>query len=125
MIRLEVAVTDRSVDAFFAGTVFLVTSAPAARASFPSLSTGAALPGWVRRRRAAGALVFADVGWDERNGWSRGVLGQLTDVDAFVPNEAEAMAYTGTSTARDALYALGSRFASSAARRPPRPWMTS
>jgi sugar/nucleoside kinase (ribokinase family) len=85
----------------------LVTTAPAARATFLSLSTGAELPGWIRKQRAAGALVFADVGWDEQYGWSREVLAQLSSVDVFMPNEAEAMAYTGTSTVRDALYALG------------------
>jgi sugar/nucleoside kinase (ribokinase family) len=85
----------------------LVTTVPRARASFLSLSTGAELPGWLSEQREAGALVFADVGWDERYGWSREVLGQLSGVDVFVPNEAEAMAYTGTSTARDALHALG------------------
>jgi sugar/nucleoside kinase (ribokinase family) len=85
----------------------LVRTVPRARASFLSLSTGAELPGWLHEQRKAGALVFADVGWDERYGWSREVLGQLSGVDVFVPNEAEAMAYTGTSTVRDALYALG------------------
>jgi len=85
----------------------LVAAPPLARASFLSLSTGAALPSWAGAQRSAGALLFADVGWDERHGWPAEVLGQLASVDVFVPNESEAMAYTGTSTARAALRALG------------------
>lgn len=85
----------------------LTETVPRAGATFVSLSTGAGLPAWIASQRAAGAIVFADVGWDERYGWSRDVLGQLGGVDVFVPNGAEAMAYTGTSTPRAALRALG------------------
>lgn len=86
----------------------LVPSVPAAALSFLSLSTGTDLPDWVRAQRAAGGLVFADVGWDERYGWSAEALAAgLAEVDVFVPNDAEAMAYTGTTTPRAALRALG------------------
>jgi sugar/nucleoside kinase (ribokinase family) len=85
----------------------LTETVPRAGATFVSLSTGAGLPAWISLQRAAGAVVFADVGWDERYGWSRDVLSQLGGVDVFVPNEAEAMAYTGASTPRAALRALG------------------
>lgn len=61
---------------------------------------------WVERARAAGALVFADVGWDPTGRWSRGVLDQLAVCDAFLPNATEAMAYTRTRTAGEALYVL-------------------
>jgi sugar/nucleoside kinase (ribokinase family) len=86
----------------------LVPSVPAAAMSFLSLSTGAEVPDWVRLQRAAGGLVFADVGWDERFGWSPDALAAgLAEVDVFVPNEAEAMAYTGARTPEAALRALG------------------
>jgi sugar/nucleoside kinase (ribokinase family) len=38
--------------------------------------------------------------------WSHSVLDQLSVCDAFLPNAVEAMAYTGTDTPREALYAL-------------------
>jgi len=64
---------------------------------------------WVQQARAGGALVFADVGWDPTQQWSPSVLDQLEHCHAFMPNEVEAMAYTRTATAHDALYALGDR----------------
>jgi sugar/nucleoside kinase (ribokinase family) len=85
----------------------LTKTVPRAGATFVSLSTGARLPSWIASQRAAGAIVFADVGWDERYGWSRDALDQLTGIDVFVPNDVEAMAYTGASTPRAALRALG------------------
>lgn len=85
----------------------LTETIPRARATFVSLSTGTGLPAWIAAQRAADAIVFADVGWDERYGWSRDVLSQLSGVDVFVPNDAEAMAYTGAGTPRAALRALG------------------
>jgi sugar/nucleoside kinase (ribokinase family) len=72
----------------------------------------AAEPGessWVDLARADGALVFADVGWDESGEWSAATLEPLSSCHAFVPNAAEAMAYTRTDTPRDALYALADR----------------
>ena len=56
-----------------------------------------------------GALVFADVGWDDTGVWSESVLQQLSLCHAFLPNAQEAMAYTRTDTPRDALYALADR----------------
>lgn len=85
----------------------LVEALPTARACFVSLEGG--VPPWLRAQRAAGALVFAGVGWDPAHAWSRAVLDALADVDVFVPNAAEAMAYTRTSTPRQALRALASR----------------
>ncbi len=63
-------------------------------------------PTWVEKARAAGALVFADVGWDPSGRWPREVLDQLTVCDAFLPNAVEAMAYTRTRTPTEALYVL-------------------
>ncbi|HVQ93738.1 MAG TPA: PfkB family carbohydrate kinase [Mycobacteriales bacterium] len=62
--------------------------------------------GWVRRAHAAGALVFADVGWDPARRWAGAVLDRLAYCHAFTPNAAEAMAYTRTDTPRAALARL-------------------
>ena len=61
---------------------------------------------WWEPSRAAGALVFADVGWDPTEVWDRAVLRRLTGCHAFTPNEVEAMAYTRTDSASDALSRL-------------------
>ena len=61
---------------------------------------------WADQSAAAGALVFADVGWDPTGNWSQELLAQLGVCHAFMPNAQEAMAYTRTSNAKDALYAL-------------------
>lgn len=66
-------------------------------------------PTWVDLARKEDALVFADVGWDGGGAWSMSVLDQLEYCDAFLPNAGEAMAYTRTETAQDALYALADR----------------
>lgn len=67
------------------------------------------IPPWVAARRAAGTTVFADVGWDATGRWHPAVLDRLEQVDVFMPNEVEAMAYTRTSSARAALAALARR----------------
>ena len=64
---------------------------------------------WVDAARRRGAVVFADVGWDPEERWDRAVLDRLSHCDAFLPNAVEAMAYTGTSSAHDALFALADR----------------
>lgn len=64
---------------------------------------------WVEQARREGALVFADVGWDDSGQWASRTLEQLASCHAFMPNAAEAMAYTRTATPRDALYALADR----------------
>lgn len=66
-------------------------------------------PSWADRAYADGSMVFADVGWDSTGTWSAELLEQLAVCHAFMPNASEAMAYTGTDTARDALYALADR----------------
>lgn len=85
----------------------LVDTLPTARACFVSLEGG--VPPWLRAQRTAGALVVAGVGWDPAHAWSRHVLDALADVDVFVPNAGEAMAYTRTGTPREALRALAGR----------------
>ncbi len=61
---------------------------------------------WATHAHGAGALVFADVGWDPSGTWSSNVLEQLSSCHAFMPNATEAMAYTRTDSPREALYAL-------------------
>ncbi|WP_460368733.1 carbohydrate kinase family protein [Actinocorallia lasiicapitis] len=64
------------------------------------------VPEWARKLRAAGGLVFADLGWDPTETWSADVLDRLRDVDVFLPNAVEAMAYTRTGSAAEALEKL-------------------
>jgi sugar/nucleoside kinase (ribokinase family) len=61
---------------------------------------------WWRLARQAGALVFADVGWDPSGVWDPRVLDELDGVDCFMPNEVEAQSYTRTATPEAALAAL-------------------
>lgn len=65
------------------------------------------LPGWVRRLRDAGTVVFGGVGWDSTGVWSPSVLSRLDEVDVFVPNDLEAMRYTRTESACEAARKLG------------------
>ncbi|GAA1977859.1 PfkB family carbohydrate kinase [Terrabacter lapilli] len=64
---------------------------------------------WVDVARGNGALVFADVGWDPDERWSPHVLDRLDRCDVFMPNAVEAMAYTGTGSPAEAVYALADR----------------
>lgn len=77
---------------------------PLARAGFITLA--AEVEAWARQAHAAGALLFADTGWDPSGTWSADVLSQLESCHAFLPNAAEAMAYTRTEDPWAALYAL-------------------
>ncbi|GAA2650651.1 carbohydrate kinase family protein [Paractinoplanes durhamensis] len=78
----------------------LVNGLPAARAASVSL-TKDPLP-WVREARAAGTLVFADVGWDASAAWPAEALDMLSDCYAFLPNSVEAMSYTRASSPEEA-----------------------
>lgn len=61
---------------------------------------------WLAKAAANGTRIYADVGWDPTRQWSRDLLDQLSLCHAFLPNEAEAMAYTRTDTAVAALGTL-------------------
>jgi len=61
---------------------------------------------WWRPAQQAGALVFADVGWDPSGVWDPRILHELDGVHCFMPNEVEAQAYTRTATPEAALVAL-------------------
>jgi sugar/nucleoside kinase (ribokinase family) len=64
----------------------------------PEISTG-----WLERARSRGIPVFADTRWDNSGTWPAEVLEVLQPDDVFLPNAVEAMRYTRTSSAREAL----------------------
>jgi sugar/nucleoside kinase (ribokinase family) len=82
----------------------LISSPPSALAGVVHLGENA--EPWVAQASATGMKLFGDVGWDPKQEWSPMVLQQLTDLHAFLPNSAEAMAYTRTDDPRAALMAL-------------------
>lgn len=88
----------------------LIGTPPTTRAVLADLTDAEAFgdvgPTWVECARDAGALVFADVGWDPAAAWSADVVARLAKCDVFMPNAVEAMAYTGAGTPVGALYAL-------------------
>ncbi|GAB3797067.1 PfkB family carbohydrate kinase [Humibacter antri] len=49
---------------------------------------------WVVRMREGGARVYGGVGWDVTGAWDGSDLERLQNVDAFILNEDEALAYT-------------------------------
>jgi ribokinase len=64
---------------------------------------------WLPIAAAQGTRVYADLGWDPSGAWNRGILDQLTSCAAFLPNELEALAYTGADSAGSAADALAER----------------
>ncbi|QIK68170.1 hypothetical protein G7072_19135 [Nocardioides sp. HDW12B] len=67
---------------------------PQAQVCFADVGTTRAP--WVDDAVARGSRVFADVGWDDTGAWDAdGLRERLSGCHAFVPNAAEAMAYTG------------------------------
>jgi len=87
----------------------LIGDPPPARAVIIDLDDERAEERWWRRAAASGARVFADLGWDPTEKWDHGKLSALEDCYAFLPNAAEAMAYTRTDSAHDAARALADR----------------
>lgn len=61
---------------------------------------------WWRRAAAAGASVFADIGWDPTGIWDPARLEPLRECAGFAPNEVEALRFTGADSAEAALEAL-------------------
>lgn len=80
---------------------------PAVETCHVGLAEG--VPAWVPALRGAGTFVVGGVGWDETGQWSDTVLDRLSEIDAFVPNEEEAMRYTQTDDVRTAAAALAER----------------
>ncbi|MCX5140170.1 MULTISPECIES: PfkB family carbohydrate kinase [unclassified Streptomyces] len=81
---------------------------PRARAAVASLAPGRSEP-WVAAAARRGAVVFADVGWDETGRWDLDGLTDLEHCRAFLPNAEEAMRYTRTDCPRAAAHALAER----------------
>jgi len=82
----------------------LIAQVPSTEAGVVHLGEDA--EAWVSQAKAAGVRLFGDVGWDPNQRWSPLVLEQLSDLYAFLPNSAEAMAYTRTDDPRAALLSL-------------------
>jgi sugar/nucleoside kinase (ribokinase family) len=80
---------------------------PPARVCFVDVARP--VPSWAQAMRREGAMVFADTGWDPTETWSAEVLDRLGQVDVFLPNAVEAMAYTRTDSPEAALRALSAR----------------
>lgn len=53
-----------------------------------------------------GLTTSLDPGYDPSEGWSRDLIGTLTEVDVFLPNEVEIQGITGRSDIQDGLRAL-------------------
>lgn len=85
----------------------LFAEAPAA--DLVALHVDASVSDEVRRRAAAGARIFADVGWDADGHWDPAVLDALEGCHAFLPNEGEALRYTGADDALAAARLLAER----------------
>ncbi|MFD9909810.1 carbohydrate kinase family protein [Streptomyces sp. NPDC059063] len=80
-------------------------SPPQARAAVTALMPGERAP-WIAAAARSGTRIFADVGWDDTGRWDLAALPDLRYCEAFLPNAAEAMRYTGTSCPRAAARAL-------------------
>lgn len=78
---------------------------PASRACVASLAPGRRQP-WIAQAARHGSRVFADVGWDGTGRWDLAEIPELAHCEAFLPNAAEAMRYTGTDSPRAAAHAL-------------------
>ncbi|MEU0581617.1 PfkB family carbohydrate kinase [Streptomyces griseoincarnatus] len=83
----------------------LPPSPPRARAAVASLTPGRSAP-WIAQAARKGTRIFGDVGWDDTGAWDLAGLHDLRYCEAFLPNAAEAMRYTGTDTPRAAAHAL-------------------
>ncbi len=86
------------------GADVLLADPPAAAAGVVHL--GEQPQAWVSAARRQGMLLFGDVGWDPSQQWSPDLLHQLAELHAFLPNSAEAMAYTRTDDPQAALLRL-------------------
>ncbi|NUP23436.1 MAG: sugar kinase [Streptomyces sp.] len=78
---------------------------PRARAAVASLVPGKRAS-WIAQAARKGARIFADVGWDDTGAWDLAGLADLEHCEAFLPNAAEAMRYTGAECPREAAHAL-------------------
>ncbi|WP_043715029.1 PfkB family carbohydrate kinase [Kutzneria sp. 744] len=82
----------------------LVGTPPPARAAVAHLCPEPQT--WIGKAVAQDTLVFADAGWEEASHHAEAILAQLPGCHAFLPNDREAMAYTGTDSAEAAVAKL-------------------
>lgn len=82
----------------------LIATPPLSRAAVAHL--GPSPQAWIGKAVAQDTLVFAAAGWEEASLHRSAILAQLPGCHAFLPNDREAMAYTGTDTAATALSRL-------------------
>lgn len=87
----------------------LIGEPPRSRSVIIDLDERRADEQWWRRAAADGAKVFADVGWDPAEAWDTSRLDPLADCYGFLPNAAEAMAYTRCDTPQQAARRLADR----------------
>jgi sugar/nucleoside kinase (ribokinase family) len=85
----------------------LIGTPPPALAAVADL--GEELEPWVLEACKAGVKLFGDVGWDPSGRWAARRLDNLEYFHAFMPNQREAMAFTGKDDPWAALYALADR----------------
>lgn len=81
----------------------LIALAPPTRAAVVDLGGET---DWWGGLAGKGALIFADIGYDETGEWDAARLEPLRHCYAFSPNAVEAMRYTRTDNPRDAVRAL-------------------
>ncbi|MDT0270762.1 PfkB family carbohydrate kinase [Streptomyces sp. DSM 44915] len=81
---------------------------PKARSAVASLVPGRPQE-WIAKSAGQGSLIFADTGWDESGRWELSALPDLAHCEAFLPNAAEALRYTGAADPRAAAHALAER----------------
>ncbi|WP_346959829.1 carbohydrate kinase family protein [uncultured Arthrobacter sp.] len=82
----------------------LIGCPPPALAAVAEL--GEELEPWAVDAHRAGVRLFGDVGWDPTGTWAQARLDNLKYFHAFMPNQEEAMAFTGKDNPWAALYAL-------------------
>ncbi len=63
-------------------------------------------PAWIRRLKENGATISLDTNWDPEEKWESGVWDIIPLLDMIFPNDNEAMALTGESTAEKAIARL-------------------
>ncbi len=85
----------------------LIGAPPTALAAVADLDEE--LAAWAVAAHSSGVKLFGDVGWDATGKWSSTRLDNLRFFHAFMPNQREAMAFTGRDTPWAALYALADR----------------
>lgn len=81
----------------------MIATAPRARAAVVDLAGEAGAWGELMR---SGAMIFADIGYDETGRWDQADLAPLAHCHAFTPNAVEAMNYTRTDSPDRAVRAL-------------------